>query len=929
MRTKQEELLYINQLQDLYVDELIHHIELQDNAVFKECNLTAPTGSGKTVMMAKLINKKPEWFFIVTTISHGQLHKQVEKEIRKRSLGDNYEVYGVSSFTRSSILTSSDILNSIPRGRKIIWLRDEGHRHTNRWMELLEDICDKIVNISATNESDDGVLCNFTDTMMLRTVSQCEGDYQDAVRIFKKVQKDHEAVANYTPCILFRVTNNTTADEISNYCIKQGISYINLVGFDDYDMTELCDDCCTIEAIIYMQKMDLGIDIRRAHVIWLQTKPNNIRTTIQCVGRCRRNALFWRDDIDILSADNKRLLAKTRVCYAVYKIEGSAVDTNEIGEMVSSFCPYISVQKLRPETVISVKNGVLPNGLHLIELERRNGTYHIYKDKNTGFNVVDNPVFYRTETKDIQNHILDPRLEPFFVSPNNVESEIRKIYDRFKTYPHAEIKFGYLIPHGSVLKKSSSSTVFESKGFYKQNIVYSLEEIGIIRRGVSKKKEFYNSVTEFVNDILINYLRGVDCLAEIDHLGHVQRESAFELIAEHLFWVQVCKGADFVTTEDVTIFQAFTKALKQLNIQKEDASILIQKYPGEDPSKKPAIINAIKRISYCDPRIQLSKEQWYDVFHKMYPPEEFILHDPEQISPDTLILKCGKYYYTFAECSNIAIHGSVKPEIPQYYQITDINQEMAIIGAEKFRLIEGKWYPVRSVTELLGSNTKFHRFISQRYGYVIDQARPFFYKKKNNFNFDKRQNSCLGFCVEYYAKALLYNNFISINVNDENVQKAAVLRACIERYKEMMIRTFGTGVAKRLSLPTKETLGSEHYKSFTETCTRLGEQTHRRLMELLCCEEKIECEYDTSLSTKYLCGLMDVVSHDTIIDIKVTSQISEKMLLQVLSYHYLSTYRSDLVIDRVALYDAALDRYLLISGLKNNEIKVEANYSII
>ena len=98
------------------------------------------------------------------------------------------------------------------------------------------------------------------------------------------------------------------------------------------------------------------------------------------------------------------------------------------------------------------------------------------------------------------------------------------------------------------------------------------------------------------------------------------------------------------------------------------------------------------------------------------------------------------------------------------------------------------------------------------------------------------------------------------------------------------------------------------------------------IQQFLGVEEAIKQQYSPILQTQQLCALMDIVSYDTIIDIKVTSQIKKEHLMQVLAYHYLSTYRSDLSIDRVIVYDASTDRYLAVSGLRNGNIKITANY---
>ena len=62
----------INRIQDEYIDELIRIINTPDYANLKAISFTSATGTGKTKMMSKLINKFPDYYFIITTLSKGQ-----------------------------------------------------------------------------------------------------------------------------------------------------------------------------------------------------------------------------------------------------------------------------------------------------------------------------------------------------------------------------------------------------------------------------------------------------------------------------------------------------------------------------------------------------------------------------------------------------------------------------------------------------------------------------------------------------------------------------------------------------------------------------------------------------------------------------------------------------------------------------------------
>ena len=361
----------INRTQDEYIEELIDLINNPDYKVMKSVNFTSPTGTGKTKMMSKLINHFPEYYFIVTTLSRGQLHFQVRNELSVDCIKDNYYVYGSADYRINSKLEANDIIGRIPPDTPCIWLRDEGHIKTNRFDELLKTHCYKVINFSATNEYSD-IKCNFTNTMMLRTVNQSCGTPKDAILKLIDVKKAHRAISGYNPCAIFRCVGNDKKlyERIITLCNDYDLKYIDLIdNTPDVTIAELCKDDSEYDVIINKFKITEGIDIKRAHVLYMDNKPNNNATTIQVIGRCRRNALLYRNDIDILAQENKSLLEKTRECYVFYNVEKYKIDLDENGELQYAFCDHISCEELKPNTVVEVVNGQLPNGLYILELD--------------------------------------------------------------------------------------------------------------------------------------------------------------------------------------------------------------------------------------------------------------------------------------------------------------------------------------------------------------------------------------------------------------------------------------------------------------------------------------------------------------------------------------------------------------------------------
>ncbi len=403
--TRAQEIALINQTQDEYVESLSEVVFAPFNITDSEyamkfVSINSPTGTGKTKMMAKFINKHPDCFFLITTLSRGQLNRQVAASLKRDCIHDNFCVFGAMQLTKNTLLREQDIINiinDVPANKKVIWFRDEGHIRTNKWSSILEDRCFKIVNWSATNR-DASINCNFMHTMMLRTVQQEVGSIYAALMRLKEVKAAHAHVPHYNPCAVFRVRTQAAEDAIKSMCEEMKFQCITLVDNSNFNMQQLCKDDDTYDVVINKMKIVEGVDMRRAHVLWLERRPKNITTLIQFIGRALRNALLWREDIDILSPDHKTLLENTRQAHVFYNV--ATTDDEEIDdELLMTFCPYISVQRLKPDTTIYVENGTLANGLKIMELENQTGYYHISLDDATGFNIIDFPDVYQEKTQ--------------------------------------------------------------------------------------------------------------------------------------------------------------------------------------------------------------------------------------------------------------------------------------------------------------------------------------------------------------------------------------------------------------------------------------------------------------------------------------------------------------------------------------------------
>lgn len=173
------------ELQNRAVENLIFEIKNKNEITFK-----APTGSGKTYMMADLMNRllliNPNIVFLVSSLSKGDLAKQNEEKFKEYQrngnfielkpylintevsgeetpyIPTNYNVYvlprdlykkngklmrGVMSNFLNNI-TSKHLMQGL--NKKIYLIKDECHIATNNLDSISDEYFSKVINISAT-----------------------------------------------------------------------------------------------------------------------------------------------------------------------------------------------------------------------------------------------------------------------------------------------------------------------------------------------------------------------------------------------------------------------------------------------------------------------------------------------------------------------------------------------------------------------------------------------------------------------------------------------------------------------------------------------------------------------------------------------------------------------------------------------------------
>lgn len=244
-------------LQNEAVDKLVN---LLKNSKQKSLVFKAPTGSGKTYMIADLMNRvlaeDKNVIFIVSSLSKGNLAQQNHEKfesygntfthlnpylINSEISGEeqlyipaDYNVYSLplSLYKKGGRLMQGSLINffeAITGGRmlgglekKIVLIKDECHIATNNLDDIPEGFISKIIDVSATPKLERGqypdVEIANEDAEQAKLIKIVEwGDenakLEDAVNKFQEVKEEYRNLLGVNPCLIIQISNKNKADE--------------------------------------------------------------------------------------------------------------------------------------------------------------------------------------------------------------------------------------------------------------------------------------------------------------------------------------------------------------------------------------------------------------------------------------------------------------------------------------------------------------------------------------------------------------------------------------------------------------------------------------------------------------------------------------------------------------------------------------------
>lgn len=221
----------------------------------------APTGSGKTRMMAEFMNRiialNPDVVFLVSTLSKGNLANQNYEEFQKCIFsgvtpnlnphlissdageeerlfipnGFNVYVLARDLYKTNARLKEQGVLQDFLErtttnlfgsgSNKSIWLiRDECHQATNNLNNISSTYFEKIINMSATPSrgQNPDVIISDDDAVNAKLIKRVElGDdketVKDAINKFEQIKVQYRNLLGVNPCLIIQISTKDKAEQ--------------------------------------------------------------------------------------------------------------------------------------------------------------------------------------------------------------------------------------------------------------------------------------------------------------------------------------------------------------------------------------------------------------------------------------------------------------------------------------------------------------------------------------------------------------------------------------------------------------------------------------------------------------------------------------------------------------------------------------------
>lgn len=258
----------------------------------KVLTFRAPTGSGKTRMMADFMNRvlaaHKDVVFLVSTLSKGNLAQQnydVFRDCADKGIFPEIDAHLISTevsgeetlfipedhnvyvlprdlFKKNGRLMQGPMLNFLRtmtedyfgngKKKRIYLIKDECHQATNNLDAISEDFFDRIFNFSATPKLSRGQMpdVQITDdeavqAKLIKRIELVDDDnvpVEAALDKFQEIKQSYRNLLGVNPCLIIQISNKDKAEEEWEARIKQALDkHQDLKWMVIVDKSKLCD----------------------------------------------------------------------------------------------------------------------------------------------------------------------------------------------------------------------------------------------------------------------------------------------------------------------------------------------------------------------------------------------------------------------------------------------------------------------------------------------------------------------------------------------------------------------------------------------------------------------------------------------------------------------------------------------------------------
>ena len=260
-------LIEARELQDRAVKQLLQVVKDRTGRGIKEITFKAPTGSGKTFMMAdfcnRILNEQDDVIFLISSLSKGDLAQQnydkFNEYVSKRffnklqpflissetsgeerlHIPDDKNVYFLprDKYKEKALLHDQGTLEAFlqqmtkyngmydksgTKQKKVYFIRDESHIATNKIEDKLFKYFEVVINFSATPKLSRGQIADVEvkeedaiNCKLIKHIEQPDEDkpddekdtLEDVIKKFEEIKEQYLNLLHINPCLIIQISN--------------------------------------------------------------------------------------------------------------------------------------------------------------------------------------------------------------------------------------------------------------------------------------------------------------------------------------------------------------------------------------------------------------------------------------------------------------------------------------------------------------------------------------------------------------------------------------------------------------------------------------------------------------------------------------------------------------------------------------------------